>query len=100
MGPVIREGRKCKGMTLKEASAELRISIQHLSMIERNKRRIPGHRLADFAKLFDLNLDYLCYLYGYLPGDLCDHGVTPEEVSNAFNAMRHELIGHLEYDPW
>jgi len=51
LGEVLRSERLCEEMTLKEFSALLGISIQHLSDIENGRRFISHERAAEFARI-------------------------------------------------
>ncbi len=92
-GHVIRDARLAQTMSQKQAAAKLRISSQYLCDIEHCRRIPPGRLLGEFADVLHVDYDYLCYLIGILPADLCEHDVTPEEVSEAFHKMRLLLIG-------
>ncbi len=73
IGIVIRRLRREKGMTQKQLSTELGISVAYINLIENNKRDITVPLLIKVAKLFNIELSDLTSDYNkQLNSDLVD----------------------------
>ncbi len=58
-GRRIAERRRAMGLTQEELAARLGISAQQVSEHERGRRRIPGPRLAEIARVLNTSVAYL-----------------------------------------
>ena len=74
IGVVIRRLRREKGITQKQLSSELGISIAYVNLIENNRRDITVPLLIKVAKLFNIELSDLTsdYYNKQLNSDLMD----------------------------
>ena len=73
IGVVIRRLRREKGITQKQLSSELGISIAYVNLIENNRRDITVPLLIKVAKLFNIELSDLTSDYSkQLNSDLMD----------------------------
>lgn len=94
----IAQARKDKGLSQKElAGLILReggvaISPQYLNDIERDRRQPSSeHIIQEFARVLDLNADYLYFLAGTMPDDVRQKGLSESEFETAFTAFRRNL---------
>ena len=73
IGVVIRRLRREKGITQKQLSSELGISIAYVNLIENNRRDITVPLLIKVAKIFNIELSALTSDYNkQLNSDLMD----------------------------
>ncbi|BAU49629.1 XRE family transcriptional regulator [Sulfurifustis variabilis] len=97
-GQAISQKRKELGMSQKELAAKIKredgepISPQYLNDIEHD-RRSPSSDLMvqQFAKVLDLNSDYLYYLAGRIPTDILSKNLPPEKVEKLMVAFRRQI---------
>ncbi|ABA56551.1 transcriptional regulator, XRE family (plasmid) [Nitrosococcus oceani ATCC 19707] len=95
-GHYIATMRAQQGLTQRALAARIHhenghpISPQYLHDIEYD-RRMPSsdHLLRQFAKALKLDTDYLYYLVGRLPEDICRLSLTELEVSKGMKALRN-----------
>ncbi len=95
-GSYIAEARKKLQMSQKELATkilreedQLPISPQYLNDIERDRRTPAADQLIkQFAKVLDLDADYLHYLVGSIPAELRNKNLSEETVKAAFTAFR------------
>ncbi len=93
IGHILRPARIQSGRTLTEIARELQLSVPYIRDIELNRRSPNGYRFWDFARVYGVSYDELCYMAGFLPADLVDHDVTTEEIEEAFHQMRLVILG-------
>ena len=68
------------------------ISPQYFNDLERNRRNPSSPTLLkQFAAALNLPTDYLDFLAGRLPDDLCSGTYGPDKVQAAFHAFRRSL---------
>jgi transcriptional regulator with XRE-family HTH domain len=97
-GQAISQKRKELDMNQKELAAKIKredggpISPQYLNDIEHD-RRSPSSDLMvqQFAKVLDLNSDYLYYLAGKIPTDIVDKNLPPEKIEKLMVAFRKQI---------
>ena len=99
-GKIISDARKKAGLSQKNLALRIKkengeaISPQYLNDIEHDRRNPPGEYLIDhFAKVLDLDKDYLCLAAGTIPQQE-RRAITvtdPEKVVAAFKAFRKEI---------
>ena len=53
---ILRTLRKAKGLTLKDVSLGVQVTIAYLSLIERNKKNPPTQLIEDICKELDCEL--------------------------------------------
>ncbi len=91
-GEKIAEARKAAGLSQKELAGKLEISPQYLNDIEHGKRSPSSEELIEtFAKALNLDAAVLYYLAGRLPSSHVKHGVSDENVVEAYKAFRRKL---------
>ncbi len=56
LGDVLREGRMRQGMTLRQLSAEARVSLGYISEIERGQKEASSELLAALCEALDMPL--------------------------------------------
>jgi len=56
LGDVLREQRMHRGMTLREVSAEARVSLGYISEIERGQKEASSELLASLCSALDIQL--------------------------------------------
>jgi transcriptional regulator with XRE-family HTH domain len=57
----LREGRKAKGLTLCDVSQLTKMSVSHLSRLERaDSKRVDLYEVMLLASLFEIGLDEIC----------------------------------------
>ena len=54
----LRNARKMKGLSLRKAAKELDMSHEALRKFELGKLKIDSNRLVQFAKFYDVKIDY------------------------------------------
>ncbi len=95
-GRHIAEARKSLKMSQKELAERILreddqqpISPQYLNDIERDRRNPSSdHLIQQFAKVLNINTDYLHYLAGKLPDELRQKNLSEDAVKTAFMAFR------------
>ena len=94
-GRSISDARKKLNMTQKELAASIMredgppISPQYLNDIERDRRSPSSdHMIQQFAKVLELNADYLHYLNGRFPEQERQEHLTEEQFSKRMLAFR------------
>lgn len=94
-GRFIADARKKLSMTQKELAASIMredghpISPQYLNDIERDRRSPSSdHMVQQFAKVLDLNADYLHYLNGRFPEQERQEHLTEEQFNKRMMAFR------------
>lgn len=95
-GKYIAEARKGLQMSQKELANRIRreedqqpISPQYLNDIERDRRSPSSdHLIQQFAKVLNIDADYLHYLAGKLPDEIRQKNLSEDAVKNAFMAFR------------
>lgn len=94
-GRFIADARKKLNMTQKELAASIMredgppISPQYLNDIERDRRSPSSdHMVQQFAKVLELNADYLHYLNGRFPEQERQEHLTEEQFSKRMLAFR------------
>ncbi len=99
-GRAISGARKARALSQKELAALIKredgepISPQYLNDIEHDRRSPSSDPMVQqFAKVLNLDTDYLYYLAGKIPSDLVSKNLSPERVQAAMVAFRRELKG-------
>ncbi|ABB76111.1 transcriptional regulator, XRE family [Nitrosospira multiformis ATCC 25196] len=95
-GSYIAEARKKLSMSQKELAARILreedgqpISPQYLNDIERDRRSpTSDHLIQQFAKVLQIDADYLHYLSGKLPEEIRQRNLSQDDVKAAFMAFR------------
>jgi transcriptional regulator with XRE-family HTH domain len=94
-GKYIAEARKGLQISQKELANRIRredqqpISPQYLNDIERDRRSPSSdHLIQQFAKVLNIDPDYLHYLAGKLPEEIRQKNLSEEAVKTAFMAFR------------
>ena len=95
-GKYIADIRKTRGWTQKELAAKIKreddgesISPQYLNDIERDRRQPSSdHMVAQFAKVLDIQQDYLHYLIGTMPLDVRKKNLSEAQVAEVMRAFR------------
>lgn len=95
-GKHIAEARKSLKMSQKEIAErilreddQLPISPQYLNDIERDRRNPSSeHLIHQFAKVLNIDPDYLHYLAGKLPNEIRQKNLSEHAVKTAFMAFR------------
>ena len=59
LGDVLREARQTQGRTLRQVSADARVSLGYLSEIERGQKEASSELLASVAEALGLPLSYV-----------------------------------------
>jgi transcriptional regulator with XRE-family HTH domain len=59
LGDVLRGARRQRGMTLRELSAEARVSLGYISEIERGQKEASSELLASLCQAMDLPLSWV-----------------------------------------
>lgn len=96
-GQIIAEARKKKHLSQKELASMIEredgktISPQYLNDIERNRRSPGDYVLQQFARVLELNEDYLYYLVGEYPTDLRESAENADRFQVAMRAFRRSL---------
>lgn len=87
----IRELRRAQGRTLQSISEASRISLSHLSQVERAQSSVSGEKLARLAEALSTTADYI------LTGRGPPQGATPDalEIPDALAQAAEEL--HLSF---
>jgi transcriptional regulator with XRE-family HTH domain len=90
LGDVLRAQRMRRGMTLREVSAEARVSLGYISEIERGQKEASSELLASLCSALDLPLSVmlrevsdLVALEESLTGALADAPASTEVVASA-----------------
>lgn len=65
-GEFIRESRECEGLTLKELSAILDISLTSLYRIEKNGNGVSTKTFYSISKWLEVEYEYVINLYNDL----------------------------------
>lgn len=55
----LKQARKMKGQSLREAAKGLGMSHEGLNKFERGKLKINSKKLIEFSKYYDVSVDYL-----------------------------------------
>ena len=94
-GRAIAEARKGLDKSQKELAALIKkedgeaITPQYLNDIEHDRRSPSSDHLIDqFAKVLNMETDYLYFLAGRLPHDVRGRPLTPDRVSKLMMAFR------------
>ena len=94
----IRQARKALGSSQKDLAARVMkeeggpISPQYLNDIEQDRRSpSSGHLIRQFSGILGLPPDNLFALAGRLPDDLHFEATSPDEVAQAFAALRRAI---------
>ena len=95
-GKHIAEARKSLKMSQKELAERILreddhrpISPQYLNDIEWDRRNPSSdHLIQQFAKVLNINTDYLHYLAGRLPDEIRQKNLSEDTVKTAFMAFR------------
>lgn len=94
-GRFIADARKKMNMTQKELATRIMredghpISPQYLNDIERDRRSPSSdHMVQQFAKVLELNADYLHYLNGRFPEQERQQQLTEEQFNTRMLAFR------------
>lgn len=95
-GKYIANARKRRQMSQKELASRIRreeddspISPQYLNDIERDRRNpTSDHLIQQFAKVLDVDPDYLSYLAGTFPEEIRRKNLSEEAVKQVFHAFR------------
>lgn len=96
-GQIIAEARKKKRLSQKELASMVEredgktISPQYLNDIERSRRSPGDYVLQQFARVLELNEDYLYYLVGEYPADLRELAANVDTFQVAMRAFRRSL---------
>ena len=97
MGDLLAERRKELGISQKEMAGLIKnrdgkhITSAYLNYLEHNRGEPPGYLLDQFAEVLRLERDVLYFWTRRIPPDIEPAEATPEEVTAAFRAFRHEL---------
>jgi transcriptional regulator with XRE-family HTH domain len=97
LGDLLAERRKELGISQKEMAALIKnrdgkpITSAYLNYLEHNRGEPPGYLLDQFAEVLRLERDVLYFWTRRIPPDIEPAEATPEEVTAAFRAFRHEL---------
>jgi transcriptional regulator with XRE-family HTH domain len=92
LGNLIVERRKELGQTQKSLAADLHISKQYLSDIERGLRHPrDAYFLQLLACLIHVSQDYVFYLTGQIPPDIMQADANVEEAIKGFDTFRQQL---------
>lgn len=94
-GRTVSKARKDKGLSQKELAALIKrddgasISPQYLNDIEHDRRSPSSdHLVKQFARVLEIDLDYLYYLADRFPEDIRKSGLSEKDVSEAMMAFR------------
>jgi transcriptional regulator with XRE-family HTH domain len=99
-GEVVSTARQSLGLSQRQVAARVKkedgkhISPQYLNDIERERRVAPSEPvILDFAKVLQLDPDYLCGLAQVFPADIHTkiQRSSPKSVHKAFRAFRKSL---------
>lgn len=96
-GRYIADARKKLQMSQKELASQILreeddepISPQYLNDIERDRRNpTSDHLIQQFAKVLEIDADYLNYLAGKLPEEIRRKNLSEDAVKAAFLAFRN-----------
>lgn len=86
LGDVLRAQRMRRGMTLREVSAEARVSLGYISEIERGQKEASSELLASLCQALDLPLSHVLREVSDLVAleeALVEAPVAPEVVASA-----------------
>jgi transcriptional regulator with XRE-family HTH domain len=86
LGDVLRAARMRRGMTLREVSAEARVSLGYISEIERGQKEASSELLASLCAALELPLSEVLHEVADLVAleeSLTAGPVTPEAVPSA-----------------
>jgi transcriptional regulator with XRE-family HTH domain len=86
LGDVLRAARMRRGMTLREVSAEARVSLGYISEIERGQKEASSELLASLCAALDMPLSSVLHEVADLVAleeSLTAETVTPEPVPSA-----------------
>jgi len=86
LGDVLRSARMRRGMTLREVSAEARVSLGYISEIERGQKEASSELLASLCGALELPLSVVLHEVADLVAleeSLTAEPVTPEVVPSA-----------------
>lgn len=86
LGDVLRAQRMRRGMTLREVSAEARVSLGYISEIERGQKEASSELLASLCQALDLPLSHVLREVSDLVAleeALVEAPVAPEAVPTA-----------------
>lgn len=100
-GQAISVARKKKEISQKQLSSLIKrddgksISPQYLNDIEHDRRNPTSDSLVlQFAKVLQIEPDYLFYLAGRLPTDIHEKNLSPDKVKDLMVAFRKEIKGN------
>ncbi len=97
LGSVIAARLQELGMTQNELASALCISKQYMSDIIRgNRHPHDWYFLQEIGAVLHLSQEYMLFLAGILPPDIRDREAIPEQVMEAFHAMRKVLQASSE----
>lgn len=98
LGQAIADARKKKDISQKKLAELIKrddgegISPQYLNDIEHDRRSPSSNSLVvQFAKILELDSDYLFYLAGKLPSDIHEKKLSQEQVKNVMTAFRKDI---------
>jgi transcriptional regulator with XRE-family HTH domain len=86
LGDVLRSARMRRGMTLREVSAEARVSLGYISEIERGQKEASSELLASLCSALDMPLSTVLHEVADLVAleeSLTAEPVAPEVVPSA-----------------
>lgn len=95
-GQALREARERLMLRQRDVALKAGISPQYYCDLENDRRGPPpDHVLFGLQYALSLALDYLFYVAGRLPIDICGKQVSEQWAASCFEMMRqHEEGGH------